>query len=123
MQSHLRKHLLEQLQHEPTFPAVISTRPSSLREHVLDTIVAEYLAASQRTRTLSVFLPEAALEQGTPLTHADILAALQISPSSPLHAALSSALTPERFSNGVHLLAQVLPARTWLLSHFLLQYT
>ena len=80
MQSELRKQLLRHLAHaeHPSPP------PRTLQQHAFNSLVAEYLAAAQLTCTLSVFLPEAALDGAVPLRHHDILTALRVRQGSLL---------------------------------------
>jgi hypothetical protein len=91
MQSQLRKQLLEHLRvSKPNQRA--ARKAANIQEQVLNTIFAEYLAATQRTCTLSVFLPEAAMDDSVPLSHKDMMSILQIQPRSPLYAHFHAAL-------------------------------
>lgn len=92
VQSQLRKQLLEHLRaSEPGDPPA-ARRAATIQEQALNTLFAEYLAATQRTCTLSVFLPEADLDSSVPLTHQDMMTVLHIQPSSPMFAPFSAAL-------------------------------
>jgi hypothetical protein len=90
VQSVLRKQLLEHLTQSTATRK--PGKPRNLKSHVLNTLFAEYLAAAQYTCTLSVFLPEASLEDSVPLLHGDILSSLCIQPGSPLHRRIQSEL-------------------------------
>jgi hypothetical protein len=92
LQSQLRQQLLQQLHSTSSEAQPVQRQAGSIQEQVLNTLFAEYLAATQRTCTLSVFLPEAALEDSVPLTHNDIMSILHIQPSSALHKPFSVAL-------------------------------
>jgi hypothetical protein len=102
VQSQLRKQLLEHLRQASPSPNAAPRKACSIQEQVLNTLFAEYLAATQRTCTLSVFLPEAALDEAVPLTHEDMMSILQIQPASAIYAPFRSALdavksaSPER---------------------------
>jgi hypothetical protein len=100
LQSELRKRLLERFRQGKLSPE--GRKPGSIKEQALNTIIAEYLAASQRTCTLSVFLPEAALSDCAALSHEDIMSILQIRPHSPLDQRIRAALAADK-ENGNHI--------------------
>eukprot|EP00892_Ulva_mutabilis_P008038 jgi/Ulvmu1/5606/UM023_0143.1 len=93
--SELRKRIFDQLRRDkgvlPDKP-----RPASIQEHMINTLVAEYLAARRHTCTLSVFLPEAALYDCAVLTHDDILEMLHIRPGMLLHSTIQTAKVDEQ---------------------------
>ncbi len=61
---------------------------SGLAGRVLDSMIAEYLAAARYSYTLSIFEPESGLSGVAPLTHEEMLHALRIDPGTPLHDAI-----------------------------------
>lgn len=67
-------------------------------------MVAEYLAASCRTCSLSVFLPEAGLDEAKALTHEDILALLKLTVPSAITTALRAGLAELASAESAHIL-------------------
>lgn len=58
----------------------VGSAPASLRQHIANALVAEYLEAAGMSCTLSVFLPESGSAAATTLTRTDVLAFLRLPP-------------------------------------------
>lgn len=99
MQSQMRHTLLQHLLQRSQ--AQLSQPDRTLTQQALSSLVAEYLAASCRTCSLAVFIPEAGLDNATPLSHGDIMSLLKLSPPSPISADLCSGLAQLAANEGV----------------------
>ena len=85
LQTQLRAQVYSKLQESGADVVPPVGQPLSLYHQIMNSLVAEYLADSNYTYSLSVFQPEAGLSGQKQKSQADILAALQINSSSLLH--------------------------------------
>ncbi|KAK9829063.1 hypothetical protein WJX72_003703 [[Myrmecia] bisecta] len=90
LKTQLRSQVLNKLQTEHGAAiAPAQQAQQNLWRRAMNSIVAEYLAASRYDYTLSVFQPECGLSSAAPFTHAEILQVLHIEEATPLHLALA----------------------------------